>query len=648
MLKLLDYGKPNPFSSIIGRTRNLAWPVNTYRVTLPRVLDDGDGLNAFERVILKLLEVVGVMDADALADETRIPLDLVKCVLLRLQDKDLIDEHNAVIEREREEERAPVFVTALLFRELVTGKILPFLHFLDTSPLEKQSEEAQEKKRLYEIRWNIVHKQKTPAPRDVINALRAMKKRAAAFGSDNKMPAVQQITIADAPETCHLDCPIAIQKSDGEFRIAEPFGNGFSLILENAFEKLLEQEESLTKWLHGWKQSLSTPRPEPQHATPKEPFDNDANLQRYPKLIANLRPSRNSPFRSIAQIHASIEWALFYTCCRRPVESVTTRLKFTAQDQHPALLEQAAKAIGLEPSPCGFRPIREGKLRDFEDGGAYQETVFAIALLQAQDDASHPLRRLASAHPDLINRLLVINTKRNEKAHGKGGTYAQQQELTDDQFMRETVHALMPDIVFAFMPATAPDKDAQGDALLDARASIQAELGFKLFNRLGTNLQDRLVHAERFFLSCHDGDDALAYVLDLCAAVQASFEGILAGRLPPDTSDAQLKSMAESKAVEARFCAVLPESLLTVKTLAVRQTLQGGSQSLGACVIAFLLVSDEDALTAIHGVQPSFVDDMANLITRRGHGNEPLPLSKGDIGHLRKAALSTIRTLMES
>ena len=88
MLKLLDYGKPAPFGGIIGRPRHLAWPVNVYRVTLPRVLDDGDGLNAFERVILKLLETVGLMNADALADETRIPVDLVKSVLLRLQDKD--------------------------------------------------------------------------------------------------------------------------------------------------------------------------------------------------------------------------------------------------------------------------------------------------------------------------------------------------------------------------------------------------------------------------------------------------------------------------------------------------------------------------------------------------------------------------------
>ena len=103
MLKLLDYDKPNPFGSIIGKPRKLAWPVNAYRVTLPKVSGADDGLNAFERVILKLLDAVGVMDADDLAAETRIPLDLVKGILLRLQDKELIDEHNAVIKQGRDE-----------------------------------------------------------------------------------------------------------------------------------------------------------------------------------------------------------------------------------------------------------------------------------------------------------------------------------------------------------------------------------------------------------------------------------------------------------------------------------------------------------------------------------------------------------------
>lgn len=82
---------------------------------------------------------------------------------------------------------------------------------------------------------------------------------------------------------------------------------------------MLEQDDKLAVWLSDWKQSLSNPHTQKQHEKPKEPFDSEANCQRYPKLIANLRPSRNKPFRSIAQIYASIEWALFYAYCLQSI-----------------------------------------------------------------------------------------------------------------------------------------------------------------------------------------------------------------------------------------------------------------------------------------------------------------------------------------
>ena len=652
-LKLLDYGKLNPFGDTIGRPSRLAWPVNAYRVTLPKASDDGDGLNPFERVILKLLDAAGAMDADALADETRIPLDLVKSILLRLQDKALIDEHNAIIKQEHdniesEEENAPAFVTALLFRELATGKLLPFLHFLDDrNPLRKREEE----KFVQMVSANQAHKQCVPAPRDVISALRAMKKRSKAFGNDDTMPAVQQIAIVRQPEMHYLDCPIAIQKSDGEFRIADPFGNGFSLLLESAFEQLLEQDSKLTSWLSNWKELLRNPRPpKPSDSDErtKQPFDNEANWQRYPKLVANMRPSRNTPFRSISKIHASLEWALFYACCRRPFEDAIRTLKFTGQLEHSALLENAAQSVGLELPEFGFRPIPEGKLFDFQNGQAELGTVLAIAILQAEKDESHPLRRIASSHPDLISRLLDIKKKRDEKGHGKGGTDAPEAELPDEAFMREIVHTLLPEISFADTPVAGPDKDARADSLLDARASIQNEFGFKAFNRFGANLQDRLIHAERFWLSCKDGDDALVFACDLYAAVQSAFGKELVGKLPPDISDSEFVNAAGKKAANADLCKTLPECLRTVKILAIRQTLQGAGQTLGSCVIAFLLMSDSDTLRAIADSQPSFMDDIENVIARRGHGNEPLPLPKADIAKLRKASYSTIKTLLET
>ena len=651
MLRLLDYGQPNPFGGIIGRPRNLAWPVSAYRVTLPRTLSNDDGLNPFERVILKLLDAVGVMDARTLADETRIPLDLVKSILLRLQDKALIDDHNAIIEQECNdsdgwEDRAPVFGTALLFRELATGKILPFLHWLDdTNPLRKKE---SEEKHFRSIHWNDVRKKNTPTQRDVINALRAMKRRSAAFGRDEKMPAVQQIAISNLPEIYQLNCPIAIQKSDAEFRIADPFGNGFSLILEKTFEQLLEQDDKLAGWLRDWKHSLSNLRIQKLDEKPKEPFDSEANRQCYPKLIANLRPSRNMPFRSIAQIYASIEWALFYAGYRRPFEHVITRLKFTAQAEHSALLAESAEKVGLAPPKLSFRPIREGKLIDFQSEKAELETVLAIAILQANVDESHPLRRIAASHINFIDRLLDIRNKRGEKAHGKGGTDALEKELSDDPFMREIIHKLVPEIVFSDTPVVAQDKDVRADSLLDARASIQNEFGFKIFNRLGANQQDRLVHAERFWLSCESDDDALGFVSDLYAAVQSLFGVALTGKLPPDIDDTELIKTAENKAVDAGLCKEFPGSMNRVKPSAIRQTLQGSSQTLGACVITFLLMADDDTLSALSKSHPSFVTDIANIISKRGHGNEPLPLPKDDIATLRKSAFATIKILMES
>jgi hypothetical protein len=651
MLKLLDYGKPNPFMGAIGGQRNLAWPVNAYRVTLPRSSKGSDDLNPFERVILKLIGVLGVMETRALADETCIPLDLVKSILLRLQDKALIDEHNAIIEQkcdnnESEEKKSPVFVTALLFRELVTGKILPFLHLLDdTNPLQKKEGED---KSFQSIRWEDIHKKISPTQRDVISVLRAMQKRSAAFGWDEKIPAVQQVMIVNQPELHYLDCPIAIQKSDGEFRIADPFGNGFSLILERAFEQLLEQDEKQADWLQQWKHLLHNPRSQRLNAKPKEQFGSDTNSQRYPKLVSSLRLPPNSSFHSIEKIYASIEWALFYACCHRPFESAIARLKLTVQAEHPAMLADAAKNVGLTPHQFGFRPIREGKLLDFQNEKAELETLFSIAILQAQSNESHPLRRIASKYPELINRLFVIKKKRDEKAHGKGRADAQDRELSDTPFMRELVHALLPNIVFSEMPTAELDRDSFADSLLDARASIQGEFTFKTFNRLGTNLQERLIHAERFFLSCKDGDDTLAFVLDLYAALQSAFEMSLTGKLPPDADDVQLIKLAGMRAIAASLCNELPESLRTVKVSAVRETLQGNGQSLGACVIAFLLMSDDDTLCSISDSQSSFISDVTGIISRRGHGNEPLPLPKDDISRLRKSTYSTIKTLLET
>lgn len=654
-VKLLDYGiLLNPFGKTIGKQRSLVWPVNAYRVTLPISITNEGGLNPFERVILKLLSVSGVLNLDTLSTETCIPIDLVKSIILRLQDKDFIDEYWKVRHHENnaiEYEIVPEFVTALVFRELATGKILPFLHLLDdTNPLRKK--DVDDKHQSRSIRENHLHKKNQPTPRNVITALRAMNKRSMYSNESIKMPSVQQITIANLPELYHLDCPIAIQKSDGDFRIADPFNNGFSNTLESSFDLILEKDTDLSGWMNKWKQSLynsHSSKSDKKENRAEYLFETDGNWQRYPKLISNLKPAKNELHRTIGKIHASIEWTLFYFCCQRPFNEAIALLKFTAQTEHNALLTMAAKNMGLElPQHHIFQGILEGKLIGFQNGGADFDTVFALSILQAQKDVTNPLRRFASKHLDLIFRLLSIKKRRNEKQHGKGGANNTNFELPDDSFMRELIHALLPDIQFSdSIGAIQIDKDAQADENFEARSSIQDEFGFKVFNRLGADLQSRLIHAEKFWLSCKDDDDAQSFMADIYAATQAAFDKVLAGKLPPDLRDNQLFESAENKVALAGFEKPLPKLLSTVKVFAIRQTLQGMPQTLGACVIAFVLMSDEDTLRSIAASQPLFTSDIADIHAKRGHGNEPLPLPKNDIKTLRNQSYRTIKTLLD-
>jgi hypothetical protein len=646
---LLDYGRPNPFGETIGGLRNLAWPVDAYRVTLPKGLGGDDGLNAFERVILKLLKAAGALHAEALRDETQIPIDLVKAVLLRLRDKGLIDEHNIIIQpgsdgRASNEEETPIFVTALVYRELVTGKILPFLHFLDESPLQKCDKE----RRIREINADKGAAALPPEPRDVIGAWRASKRRSEGKRGGDKSPTIQKVTIFEQAERYYLDCPIAIQKSDGEFRIADPFGNGFSRILESAFEQLLERDERLAGWLREWKKN-SYDRRTPQGAMqrPNEPFDTDANLQCFPNLVFNLRKPKTAAFRSISTIYACIEWALFYACRRRSSEEAINNLQFSPQPRQQELLCNAAKSVRLRAPERGFKPIPEKKLQDFRNGEADFWTVLSIAVLQAATDQEHPLRSIALKHPDLIKIFLGMKENRDKERHGRGRAAAPKKALPEDELMREIVHSLLPEIFFAEAPANELNSDARANGLLVARDSIQGEFGFKSFNQLGANLQDRIIFAERFWISCADNDDALVFSRDLYAAVQSAFANQMAGKLSPDLRESEFISEAARKAARAGLGTALPDRLSTVKISFIRQSLQGSDQSLGACAIAFLLISDHETLCAVANLQPSFIGDIDFVLAMNRHGNEPLALPKADIAKLRKASYSTIKTLIE-
>ena len=112
-------------------------------------------------------------------------------------------------------------------------------------------------------------------------------------------------------------------------------------------------------------------------------------------------------------------------------------------------------------------------------------------------------------------------------------------------------------------------------------------------------------------------------------------------------NDGELVATAREKSLSVGF-GDLSACLLTVRPGMIREALQGRARTLGACVMAFLLMSDDESLRAVAATQPSFIADMGNIITLRGHGNEPRPLPKSEIEKLRRATYKCIKTLIEA
>ena len=682
-VKLLDYGKKSPFRETIGPVRFLAWPVAVYRVTLPYHIrgDEEYDLNPLERVILKLLDIIPSLEMpqndsklssasineSKLVYATRLKLDLVRTVLLRLRDKGYIDEHDTLTEVKRKQWDAQDekyrYVSALVFREMACGELLPFIHIItDKTPLRKVDEE--EKKRMFHIPGIPTKEQKNsypePTAQDVIMIKKAMLKRALAYGTKEAVPALTQITIASQPEYYYLNCPIAIQKGDEDFRIADPFESGFSLVLEKSFATLLSKEQRLKEWFLAWKKQLSQ-----ISKTEESEADRFWNGHRcrnmYPQLISHLKPGPGQIHLSIGGIYSSIEWALYYYCIMRNFRMALDWLELAPMVSHQKMLFSCAKKLGFRVTKGNsgngngrdfiFQAIKPGKILDFKNGKAELPTVLAISLLIDEKNIGvAEMHKLAHNHPDFLWKIMEIKSERDSASHGNNKRAIEGGELSSNAFMQDVIQTLLPDVQFPGNPLTGRTKQQVSDIRLDAITSLQAYFDFVNYNKLSENARNYLINAERFVLENNNSTnaslDASIFVSNLYSALQASMRPHLQKYTLANIDDNDFFKFAQDRAIKAGFSEI-PESLSRVRPSKIRETMQGNDKSLGACLLAFLILADEDGLWLLHSKYPSFIEDIAEIIARRGHDNQSFTLSHTEVLSLRKKAYCSINTLLE-
>jgi len=647
--RVLDFGKIDPFGRTIGRSRNLLWPVQAFRVTLPSSSGArGTGLNAFESVVFEVLDVTAGLDEVRLAEAVCLPVDLVRNVLLRLKDRGLVNADNLVVARSRESETSSGpserYSSALVFREMVAGNLLPFVYELsDRTAIV--SGPVSEGRRMTTGRG--IEEFGVPSPGDLLVIVKKSRKRSRDHGKDTRFPKVSQIRVNKEAEYYYLDCPIAFRAVDTDFRIADPFGMGFSAVLEQAFAERLKSDDHLGQWMTKWREVLTSRSPSPDEVRRgAASFATEENMRMFPALVNVLTPPRGRVHRSVVDIYAAMEWAVYY-CCE--MYDPNASIRSVTRQSVPAFGEWMMKItekLGFHPPHHGFRKPTTGKMENYFRALPEMETLCVLLLVQADSIVNHPFRRVADRYPDFFGRLELLRQSRGAEGHGRSFAPLHDEELESDEFMRNVVSTLLPTVTFDDSPVTATDSDRRALVILRARTSLLGAVGYQSFNALGPSAQSALVAAEVAWEERADGDDARIYVAHLYAALQSVVRSVIE-RLPFKSVEGEdFRSDARARSVTVGL-GVPPEELSLVKPWRIREAINGNDPTLGAVTMAFLLVAPSNVLSDVAVADPAFLGTVATVIRTRGHANQAVDVDGARLGELRETGLFTIKNLLD-
>lgn len=682
---ILEYdnlkGDKLPFGGTMGKSRDIGWPVLAYRVTMPMPGLHRDDENPIQKLVEKLLLAHWKLEQEVVNEEgesltvektTGLPWDIVRCTLLRFQDEGIIDEYYEltnsgkhkltpdVTDREQIEEEEKI-CTALVFREMIGGTVLPFVQELtNEKPLRKHVKSSNEM--IKKLKDDGEFRNEKITVQEVLCAYRRWRKVAESLDVEAiKFPSVRQIKIVGEPEPYYLRCPMAILSRDGDFAIADPFGYGMSSVLEAVLRKWLSTNERHDKefedWLLEWNENTVIKTETIEEGVVKEPFENEHCIERYPNLVKNLKRRKSRQFLSIAQIYASIEWAFFYYSSKFEAKEVLRWLDFASERYFSKKMVGIAKRRGLALSRKNddrterfeFKIITPKRREDYRNCVPELISVFLILLLQMDDgECDDKLKHFVATHKWILLDLLELKRNHDPEVHGKNneeiGEKAREKET---RLMQDVIRELLPDVPLAEDDQASAMRVALSDQRQAAMAKLLRFFTFSLWTDMDVNLKNYLISTERYrqFEFSDGGDDVMPMIRDGYSALQALFRISLKQGTFAKVDESQYKRTAKERA--KRFGVVYPDGLDSVREQMITATLEGNDQTLGACLIAFLLMMNDDVLADIAATTPDLLEQVFRVIALRQHGNVVVPMKKEEVREFCKSVYEVTKVILE-
>lgn len=455
-----------------AQRRYLLWPVWVYRVVAPT--DENRRLNVLQKAVLGLCNA-GIFEARRVAESLDIHLNLAKEIILELQQDELVDSRGlptaeglATLQDETIKGSDAVTV-GYVFQDPFSGELWPrFVQEPRYAELRYEDEHprlvlGKTGKPFYQWAYQymphgISAPSSQPAPKHIIDAVR-QHKRAKRYGvewmsaedeyesyADKELQGrLERVSLVDtSPQPMFLATYLYLDKADVDWYVCDPFGFGPSFFLRRnvdgrikgqAAQGLREQLQSLLKKgldssledIDQW-HKLLTQQAE-LYVDENAPYARNSNA--YQALLAMETAyheakshQRNCPTTKLEMVLGGMRKtleALFAELLKKYPSSQPDQVwKQIPKKQPEDTYNAIASQLGFNtPIPKNLGSVQQNKLKSVIE---YSNTwnlrpLIAGCLLIAHELPTHPLRRMASRQPDLLDILEKLIDAGGQASH---------------------------------------------------------------------------------------------------------------------------------------------------------------------------------------------------------------------------------------
>ena len=507
-----------------------------------------------------------------------------------------------------------------------------------------------------------------------------------------------QMNVDLNPESVFLRVPLIVPTDGDDYRIYDPFGYGYSELLFRAYEGRRAVDEDEQEYIQRVRAASLTTRPPRPHTNDRLRVAEEkvrarlaGSVSGYRQLFLKLRQAEKELQSSGQPPRNSDEEAHFayhsHQAAQSLAEAVEEALRQVVASSRPAaceslmcsrgqshrangeLLVGLSEHLGFETDGIGgLLRVPPGRVRGLRDGGVDLQALIAVALAAAAEAQEHPARILASRFSRWLLFVRELKAMRDAGAHGQSraaGT-ARLQRLREGTY--RTIELLLPGLRRARAEMDTPSGDpaagADGrgssmerahDARRQAISRLEVRFGIQWYAAVNQDVAELFIQLElaavELALRHSESVNAARSVNDLASIVQAIVHSRHARAdrtLGPGDSPTEV---AKCRAIEAGLLAEgaeLPVALATVRARRIREALQGRSPTLGASLIALLVLVPGESLRSLAVGSPDFLGLSERLLDLRGHGNRPVFLTPEELLKLRDEVYTACDALMEA